>query len=30
MKHIKSKIGIVAIVFTVGIAEVALAQGWNG
>lgn len=30
MKHIKTKIGIVAVVFTVGIAAVALAHGWNG
>jgi Spy/CpxP family protein refolding chaperone len=30
MKHIKSKIGIVAVVFTVGIAAVALAHGWDG
>ena len=29
MKHIKTKIGIVAIVFTVGIAAVAFAHGWN-
>lgn len=30
MKHIKTKIGIVAIVFTVGIAAVAFSHGWNG
>ncbi|MGB8336558.1 MAG: hypothetical protein WCE56_18830, partial [Desulfobacterales bacterium] len=30
MKRIKTKIGIVAVVFTVGIAAVALAHGWNG
>lgn len=30
MKHIKTKIGIFAIVFTVGIAAVAFSHGWNG
>ena len=30
MKHIKTKIGIGAIVFTVGIAAVAFSHGWNG
>jgi Heavy-metal resistance len=30
MKHIRTKIGIVAVVFTVGIAAVAFAHNWNG
>ena len=30
MKHIKTKIGIIVIVLTVGIAAVAFAHGWNG
>lgn len=30
MKNVKTRIGIVAIVFTVGIAAVAFAHGWNG
>lgn len=30
MKNIETKISIVAIVFTVGIAAVAFAHGWNG